>query len=394
MLRAARKISALLGGFVKRVVNRSLASQTQFPLRQGLRRKNKHILVNCSTNLMRYYLLELEDIFTFENLLDSHKRCRACKQHKRETVNFEMNISENLLKLRNDILSNNYKLNKNSYRSFEILEPKKRVIESLSYKHRVVQNCLCHYSLMPQIEPRLIYDNGACRMGKGTHFCLKRFKNFLRDYYSKNGNSGYVLKCDVKKYFLNIDHEVLLKLLKKCKFSKSVYNFLKIIIESNNSCKGLPIGNQSSQWFGLLYLNPIDRLIKETFKVKYYVRYMDDLVIIHKNKNFLKSLLQAIIKLGEKLKLEFNAKTKISRICEGIEFLGFRHNLLNNGSVRSFLRKAARIKLKINITLLFNLKGNEFFRTLFINRLKCFKEHLSYGETFIYFNNLKLRMAS
>lgn len=329
----------------------------------------------------------LNEIFTFENLLNAHKRTRCCKQHKRETVRFEMNLAENLLSLREDILNNTYSLT--PYRTFEIYEPKRRIIEALPYKHRVVQNCLCHEELMAVIEKKLIYDNCACRIGKGTHFALSRLKKFMHDYHKKFGTQGYFLKCDVKKYFANIDHEVLEGMLKKCEFSQDVFNFLSLIIKSNNQTKGLPIGNQSSQWFGLIYLNPIDRLIKEKFGIKYYVRYMDDLIVIHNDKNYLKNLLLEIIHYGKALKLEFNSKTCISKLNNGIEFLGFKHYLMKNGSVKSFLKHSAKSRLKSNIKVLFKLKEvDSIFKEQFLPRYKCLKEHLSYGDTSIYFNRL------
>lgn len=119
---------------------------------------------------------------------------------------------------------------------------------------------------------------GSPQKGKGTDFGIKRLEKFLHCYYKEFGNNkGYVLKCDVRKYFQNIDHTILFNKLKKEKFDEDEIWILKLIIDSKNQeiGVGLPIGNQTSQWFGLYYLDEIDRLIKEKLRIKYYVRYMD-----------------------------------------------------------------------------------------------------------------------
>ncbi len=178
-----------------------------------------------------------------------------------------------------------------TYKQFKIYEPKERIIEALPYKDRVVLMALCSNIIEPKFERRLIYDNVACRKGKGTDFGIKRLEKFLHSYYKKfKTNQGYVLKCDVRKYFQNIDHTILFNKLKKEKFDEDEIWILKLIIDSKNQENGvgLPIGNQTSQWFGLYYLDEIDRLIKEKLRIKYYVRYMDDMILLHNDKEYLK----------------------------------------------------------------------------------------------------------
>lgn len=143
---------------------------------------------------------------------------------------------------------------------------------------------LCDNVLGPYLERHLIYDNSACRKGKGTHFALDRLTCFLRKYYRSNGSNGYILKCDVRKYFNSIDHEVLRQKIRRMDLPDDVKWLLDKIIGSYEyeEGKGLPMGNQTSQWFALYYLDSLDRLVKEKLRIRYYSRYMDDMILIHR----------------------------------------------------------------------------------------------------------------
>ena len=139
--------------------------------------------------------MELEEIFTFENLYQAYKQCRKSKQHKGEVIRFETNLSTNISNLVKEIASKKYKLGK--YKEFLIYE---RIIEALPFKDRVVIKCFCDVVLRDKIEKKLIYDNAACRKNKGTAFAIKRLEKFLREEYRKeNNNKIYFLKCDIKK---------------------------------------------------------------------------------------------------------------------------------------------------------------------------------------------------
>ena len=268
--------------------------------------------------------MKLEEIFTFENLYDAYKGCRKSKQHKGEVIRFEVNLSSNITKLMDEIITKKYRLGK--YKEFLIYEPKERVIKALPFRDRVVIKCFCDVALRDKIDKKLIYDNAACRKEKGTTFAIKRLEKFLRNEYSKERNNRiYFLKCDIRKYFQSIDHEVLLKLLQKINFSSDeMWMIEKLVKEQpNNANVGLPLGNQSSQWFALLYLNVIDRYIKENLRVKSYIRYMDDMILIHRDKSYLQYALSKIKqKCEDELKLYLNQKTQIGIVKNGIDFLG------------------------------------------------------------------------
>ncbi len=334
----------------------------------------------------------LEKAFSFEKLLEAHKKCRCSKQHRRETINFELNLSANLVELSKQIMNKTYKFG--NYKQFKIYEPKERIIEALSYKDRVVLMALCSNIIEPVFEKRLIYDNVACRKKKGTYFGIKRLEKFLHCYYNKfENNNGYALKCDIRKYFQSINHSILFNKLKKERFDEDVKWILKLIIDSKNQevGVGLPIGNQTSQWFGLYYLDEIDRLVKEKLRIKYYVRYMDDLILVHNDKEYLKFCKKEIEKCANNnLRLELNNKTQIVNLKNGIDFLGFRHILNENGKVIKLLRGQAKIRLKRNMKVLSKLKKNNLVDEEYINnRLNAFHAHICHSNAKSLYKKLK-----
>lgn len=203
-------------------------------------------------------------IFSFENLLEAHKLCRRSKQHKRGAIMFEIELGRNIVKLTEELANKKYKLGK--YRKFTIFDPKKRLIEALPYKDRVVLMCFCRYALEPRLDCRLIFDNAASRKGKGPEFAIERLCCFIRKLYCQKPNEDiYFLKCDIAKYFQNINHTILLEKLRRCGFSDDEMWFMEQVIRSHGEI-GVPLGNQTSQWFALLYLDEIDRLAKERLR--------------------------------------------------------------------------------------------------------------------------------
>ncbi len=334
----------------------------------------------------------LEEAFTFDKLLQAHKRCRRSKQHKKDTISFEINLSTNLAELSKSLLNQTYKIG--NYKQFYIYEPKKRNIEALSYKDRVVLMAYCTHILEEKIEKKLIYDNVACRKGKGTFFGIKRLEHFLRDFFKKNKtNHGYFLKCDIKKYFQSINHNILVSNLQKSGLDDEDMWFVEKLLESKNvqTGVGLPIGNQTSQWFGLFYLNVVDRLIKEKLRIKYYVRYMDDMILVHHDKEYLKHCKKEIEKLAnEKLNLELNSKTQIGQLKDGIDFLGFRSVLTKTGKVLVFLRSQAKQRLKKKLKFIGRLKINKLVDDDFVKlRLNAYNAHLCHSNSMKYYGILK-----
>jgi retron-type reverse transcriptase len=292
-------------------------------------------------------VINYETLCDFQNLYAAHKAARRGKRGKGEVIGFEMNLAENLCALQTELADMAYR--HKGYQHFKIYEPKEREIFAPSYADRVVQHCLCDNILAPTIEPRLIYDNAACRKEKGTHFALDRLSGFMRNFYKFHGTRGYFLKCDIRKYFQNIDHDVLKNKLKKVFGDSDVFVLLCHIIDSfeNSPGAGLPLGNQTSQWFALYYLDGIDRLIKEKLKIKYYSRYMDDFVLLHHDKEYMRKCLAEIREMCEcNLKLELNDKTQIFPLQNGVDYLGWHFYLTDSGKVIRKLRNSNKKSMK------------------------------------------------
>lgn len=294
-------------------------------------------------------MITFEQVFNFDSLYRSHLRARCCKRHKRDVVNFEINLAENLTKLTEELNNGTYKIR--GYHKFMIYDPKEREIQALSYYDRIVQSCLCYNYLVPVFTKKLIYDNGACQLYKGTHFARNRFAKFLTEYYKRYGNTGYVLKLDVKKYFLNVNHEVL-----KAKFESQIFDpkLKKMVMQIIDSFeyspgKGIPMGNQSSQIFALYYLDELDRIIKTKFKIKYYVRYMDDLILLHNDKNYLIEIFDYVKEYVKTLKIDLNEKSMIFSLKNSIEFLGIKYHLSSSGKVIKKMKNQSKVRMKRRI---------------------------------------------
>lgn len=329
-------------------------------------------------------MTDYEKICDFENLYKAHKRARCCKSHKKDVILFEMNLSENLWKIKNSLENHTYKVS--GYNKFMIFDPKEREIQALSYYDRIVQHALCDEVLTPFFDKRLIYDNAACRIGKGTHFALKRLTLFLQQHYKKYGANGYILKCDIRKYFPSIHHNVLKNQLQKIIPDKDILNLLFHIIDSfeHSPNRGLPMGNQTSQLFALFYLDPLDRFIKEKLRIKYYVRYMDDLVLLSQDKEYLSDCLKIMQKIvNNDLLLEFNEKTQIFPLKNGVDFLGFHFYLTDSGKVVKKLRRSSKVRFKNRMKKLQkDYKTGKIQLENIKMSLASYKGHLKHGHTY------------
>ena len=292
-------------------------------------------------------MTDFEKIWSFENLYRAHLRARLGKRHEAEVIDFERELSANLVCLSERIRNKTYRIS--GYYSFKVYDPKERDIHALHYRDRVVQHCICDDVLEPVLDKALIYDNCACRRNKGTHFSMDRLSGFMRDFYKKHGTEGYFLKIDIRKYFNSIDHDILKQILCRKICDTDVLELLYHIIDSYEFApnKGLPLGNQTSQWFAILYLDRIDRLIKEDLHIRYYTRYMDDMVLLHHDKEYLRYCRDRIRhELQDKRQLETNDKTKIFPIRNGVNYLGFHFYMTDTGKVIRKVKQATKKKYK------------------------------------------------
>ncbi len=326
-----------------------------------------------------------DEIFTFENLLNAHLKARRGRRNKKDVITFELNLSAELWSLVNRLSNRTYEVS--GYHKFNIYEPKEREIQALEYKDRVVQHALCDLYLYPLLTAHFIYDNCACQKGKGTDFALDRLSLFFRKFYRLNGKNGYILKVDVKKYFPSIDHDVLKEKLSRIIKEPDILILVNKIIDSYNfdSGKGIPMGNQTSQLFALYYLDSIDRFIKEKLRIKYYVRYMDDMILIHEDKEYLRQCLEMITVMAcDDLRLQFNEKTQLFPIKNGVDFLGFHFYMTDTGKVIRKLRQSSKKRFKKRMKSLANQYAHNEIDLDDIKRtLPGYNGHLKRGNTYL-----------
>lgn len=278
-------------------------------------------------NTIRY-----EDVFTFNNLYQSYKNCRLSVSWKASVQNYvilaPMRIQETEQRLHDRTYASE------GFYEFDIFERgKPRHIRSVKMEERVVQRCLCDYALLPALAPSLIYDCGACLEGKGYSFSQERCKRHLVDYIRKHGTEGYVLLFDFSKFFDNVSHEVLHKILLRSKLDSDLVNLTMYFIKQFGD-KGLGLGSQISQILALMSANRLDHYIKEVLKVKYYARYMDDGYLIHDNKGYLKFCLHEIERICNELGIVLNRKkVQIIKLSRGFTFLKAKYFVTKTGKV-------------------------------------------------------------
>lgn len=284
-------------------------------------------------------------LYNFKSLHRAYMKASRMKRYRAQVLQFRQNLERNLLQLQNELINKTY--HTGEYRTFFVYEPKARLVATLPFRDRVVQHALCTV-IEPIWERRFIYDSYACRISKGMHAGADRTQDFLRAAQRKWGKS-YCLKGDILKYFPNIDHGVLKSLIRKRIACPDTLWLCDEIIDSakqlnESSAKGIPIGNFTSQLFANIYLHELDKMIKHDLREPFYVRYMDDFVIIGSDKAHLHTVREHIAYfLKEHLLLELNSKTQVFPAkSRGIDFLGYRiwptHRLLRNSTKKRICR--------------------------------------------------------
>ncbi len=270
-------------------------------------------------------------ICDFKNLYQAYLKAGKNKRYRGEVLEFSRNLGENLLTLQKELINQTYHTNR--YYSFYVYDPKKRKIFALPFRDRIVQHALCNIIELI-FDKRFIDDNYACRKDKGTHKAQDRLTYFLR-----KAEGLYCLKADIEKYFPSVDCRLLVEIIKKKIGCSKTMWLIKEIINSMGSDKGIPIGNLTSQLFANIYLNELDYFVKQNLRCKYYLRYMDDFIILDTDKKELQRKKEFIEEfLNSKLKLRLNKKTQIFPVSRGIDFLGFRvyktHRLLKKRNIK------------------------------------------------------------
>ncbi|MEK6909643.1 MAG: reverse transcriptase domain-containing protein [Candidatus Aenigmatarchaeota archaeon] len=304
---------------------------------------------------MKTYPYLFEKLCSLENLKLAFKKAKKGKNRKWYVREFESSLDSELAKLKTEFETQTYK--PKPLRRFVIRDPKTRVIHASAFRHRVVHHAICNI-IEPIFEKVFIHDTYANRKNKGTHAGLKRFDEFKRKIANngqlvknaKDNNmvTGYALKADIKHYFDTIDLEILMKIIGKKITDEKVLQVIKTILDNHDfkiKGKGMPLGNLTSQFFANVYLSELDYYIKHNLKAKYYIRYVDDFIILHTSKEKL-LLYKWVISnfLKQRLRLELHPeKTKIMLLHNGVNLLGFRvfyhYKLPRKSNLRKFEMK-------------------------------------------------------
>jgi len=233
-------------------------------------------------------------------------------------------LEDNIFQLHQELTTKTYQ--HSYYTSFYVQDPKLRHIHKACVRDRVLHQAVFRI-LYPIFDQGFIFNSYSCRLNKGTHRAVKRLIKFTRKLSRNNYNNIFALKCDIKKFFASIDQNILLALIKQKIIERDAIWLINQVIRSFAKAKnkGLPLGNVTSQLFANIYLNELDQFIKHQLKIKYYLRYCDDFVILAVSREDLVKLIYLIDSfLKQKLKLYLHSnKIIIRKYHQGIDFLGY-----------------------------------------------------------------------
>ena len=320
-----------------------------------------------------------KDIVTnYENLYRAYKKAKTGKGFNSSTAKFSTMALDGISALKEQLENQTYRMS--PYNEFKIYEPKERVIKSCSFKDKVVQHCLCDNILLPTLEKVFITDNYAGQIGKGTLFGMDRLKKHMLDFYQIHGTEGWILKCDISKFFYSIDHEILKGIIDRY-FPDEYLVWLNHLFIDSTDGLGLPLGNQVAQVYALLMLHSVDCLCVNKLGLKFYGRYMDDFFMIHRDKEYLKKCLAAITDEVEGLGLKLNGKTQIVPFKKGISFLGFHHYVTPDGKYIRKLKGENKRKMKKKLRKWsVAVKKGKMTKKKFYEKYGAWKNHALHGN--------------
>ncbi len=330
-------------------------------------------------------------IISPQALFKAWKTFQSDKQKKPDVAEFALNLERNIFDLYRDLKSGTYR--HGPYRGFWIHDPKLRRIHKATVRDRVLHHAVFKV-LNDVFEPIFINDSYSCRINKGTHKGMKRVASMIRAVSGNYTKPCYVLKCDIKKFFDSIDHDILLGIINKKIKDDKVQKLLHEIVESFGSSqpslferKGVPIGNLTSQIFANIYMNEFDQYIKHVLRVKNYARYTDDFVIVSCDEAYLKELLLLIREfLNINLRLSLHPKkVEIRKYQRGIDFLGYVL-LPHHIKIRTKTKRKIPKKLRQRIVL---YKSGQIKEIALFSTLASYLGVLSHADTYIMSRNIK-----
>ncbi|TSC92681.1 MAG: hypothetical protein Athens101428_814 [Candidatus Berkelbacteria bacterium Athens1014_28] len=314
-----------------------------------------------------------EKVISIENLLKAWAEFADGKKNRPDVMLFAQNLMSNILELNKDL--NNFQYQHASYEQFNITDPKPRIIHKATVRDRLLHRAV-YRVLYPLFDQTFIFDSYSCRENKGTHRAFFRLVDFSKRVSCNNTHVSWALKCDIRKFFHSIDQKILIKLLVQRIEDGRLMNLLKKLIESFECSlgKGMPLGNLTSQLFANIYLDSLDKFVKHKLKVKYYLRYADDFILLTENRELLLEYLKNIESfLSEQLKLSLHPdKIILRKLNWGLDFVGYvaypKFNLPRRRTVQRIFVKLEKIKVQ---------KTEQFNRSL-----QSYLAHLKHVDTY------------
>lgn len=308
-------------------------------------------------------------IISEENLKLAYQKSRKGKAWQRNVKEIDQRQEYYLSELLHILQNKEYKTSQ--YETKMIYEPKFRTIYILPYyPDRILQHAIMNV-LEPIWDKLFIYDSYACRQGKGQHKGSLRCMQFVK-------RNKYCLKCDISKFYPSVNHEKLLKIIKRKIKCKDTLVLLEEIINSIEGESNVPIGNYLSQWFGNLYMNELDQLIKHKYHIKDYIRYCDDFLLFSNSKEKLNQMKLIIEKfITEQLKMKLS-KCDLFPVTQGVDFLGYRH--FPQGYILLRKTTAKRVKKRLK-SLFWKVKHKKISKESAISTISSTKGWLRWANT-------------
>lgn len=356
--------------------------------------------------------MTFDEMCEFDVLYNAFLAARRGKRSKYSTAQYEANVLQLTERLSYILRTRKYVPRK--FEVFYVREPKLRLVQAPAFVDKVVQHALVDNILYEAITHSFILDNYASQRNKGTHYGLTRLRSAMLSYFrSRKGKDeeyrranglpykpmsewdyadGWVLKCDVRKFFASIDHDLVKAKLRERVEDDRVFELMCTYIETSD---GLPLGYQTSQLLALLFLDDFDHFVKERLRIRYFGRYMDDFYLIHEDKEYLRYCLKEIRSYLSNLRLELNEKTAIFPLRNGIDFCGFHTYLTETGKVVMKLRRSSiqRMNARLRYWSKAYPKG-EVSKEDIIVSFQAWNAHAAHGNTYILRDRYRKRVEN
>ena len=281
----------------------------------------------------------MDRIIDYDALWESAMKCKRGVIWKPSAKHYNLNAVEETHRMVRKLEEGTWKNGKP--KPIKIMYPKKRDGLSIAFKDRVYQRSINDNVLYPSVQKSFILDNCACQKGKGLDFARKRLKKHLWNHYCHHGAEGYILQIDIKGYYPNMRHDAV-----KAKFRRylpdDVYEAICDVLDTQYvGDVGYNPGSQMVQIAGISLLDDLDHYCKERLHARHYMRYMDDILIIHHSKETLEAMLEEIKEKLDEVGFQVHEeKTHITPLSKGFLSLGFEYRLTDTGKIIMTLNSA------------------------------------------------------